>query len=214
MEEITTTEDLLMYTPPFGGRPASSLDLLSTTVANSPPLLPAFPERLHYDAVLTHTSSKEIVGDLGSGSTSSGVQCLSSSLLLPASTGTSKGLDICSWIDVFVSATETNPCVRRTKKGKMLLNVPCSRLVSIFYVASQDAFRWPAEAIVVAKGKHDILVANGTAKVMDPRTSLPTRFVMLRFLNILFGKEIRPLLVNRGKIPERNQLQDKLKTDE
>eukprot|EP00957_Ditylum_brightwellii_P159059 12105770-Ditylum_brightwellii.AAC.1 len=88
MEEITTMKDLLMYTPPFDGRPASSLDLLSTTVANSPHLLPAFPERLHYDAVLTQMSSKEIVGHLGGGSTSSGVQRLSSSLLLPTSTGT------------------------------------------------------------------------------------------------------------------------------
>eukprot|EP00957_Ditylum_brightwellii_P108081 8245617-Ditylum_brightwellii.AAC.1 len=69
-------------------------------VANLPALLPAFPERLQFDAVLTQTSSKEIVGDLGDGSTSLGVQCLLSSLLLPASTGTSKGLDICSWIDV------------------------------------------------------------------------------------------------------------------
>eukprot|EP00957_Ditylum_brightwellii_P176080 13407734-Ditylum_brightwellii.AAC.1 len=131
MEELMMAEDLLMYTPPFGGRPASSFDLLSTTVASSPPLLPAFPERLHFDAVLTQTPSKEIVGDLSGGSTSSGVQCSSSSLLLPTSTGTSEGLNICTWIDVVVSATETNPCARRIKKGEMLLNVPCSRLVLV-----------------------------------------------------------------------------------
>eukprot|EP00957_Ditylum_brightwellii_P176081 13407734-Ditylum_brightwellii.AAC.2 len=68
--------------------------------------------------------------------------------------------------------------------------------------------------IVAAKGKHDIAIANGTTKVTDPRTSLPTCFVTLCFLNVLFGEEIRPLLANRGKILERNQLQDKLKTDE
>eukprot|EP00957_Ditylum_brightwellii_P130285 9938358-Ditylum_brightwellii.AAC.1 len=70
------------------------------------------------------------------------------------------------------------------------------------------------QAIVVSKGKHDIAVANGTAEVMDPRTSLPTRFVTLRFLNVLFGEEIQPLLANRGKMLEHNQLQDKLKMDE
>eukprot|EP00957_Ditylum_brightwellii_P113051 8620491-Ditylum_brightwellii.AAC.1 len=53
------------------------------------------------------------------------------------------------------------------------------------------------QAIVVAK--HDIVVANGTAKVTDPRTSLPTHFATLRFLNVLFGEEIWPLLANRGK---------------
>eukprot|EP00957_Ditylum_brightwellii_P036756 2783602-Ditylum_brightwellii.AAC.1 len=131
MEEITTTEDLLLYTPPLGGRPASSLDLLPTTVSNLPPLLPAFPERLQLDAVLTQTLSKEIVGELGGGSASSGVQCSTSFLLLPTSTGTSKGIDICTWIDVVVSTTETNLCVRWTKKGKMLSNVPFSCLVSI-----------------------------------------------------------------------------------
>eukprot|EP00957_Ditylum_brightwellii_P120320 9180658-Ditylum_brightwellii.AAC.1 len=71
MEEITMTEDLLLYTPPFDGRPASLLDLLSTAVANSPPLLPTFPERLKFDAVLTQSLTKEIVGELGGGLASS-----------------------------------------------------------------------------------------------------------------------------------------------
>eukprot|EP00957_Ditylum_brightwellii_P149112 11354426-Ditylum_brightwellii.AAC.1 len=74
MEEITTTEDLLLYTPPFGGRPASSLDLLSTAVANLPPLLYASPERLQFDAVLIQALPKEIVGELGGGLASLGVQ--------------------------------------------------------------------------------------------------------------------------------------------
>eukprot|EP00957_Ditylum_brightwellii_P112740 8594348-Ditylum_brightwellii.AAC.1 len=96
MEEITTMEDLLLYTLPFGGRPASSLDLLSMAVVNLPPLLPAFPERMQFDAVLIQASPKEIVGELGGGLASLGVQCLLSFLLLPTSTGTSKGLDICT----------------------------------------------------------------------------------------------------------------------
>eukprot|EP00957_Ditylum_brightwellii_P153177 11659172-Ditylum_brightwellii.AAC.1 len=50
------------------------------------------------------------------------------------------------------------------------------------------------QAVVVAKGKHDIVVANGTAEVKYPRTSLLTCFVTLRFLNVLFGEEIWPLL--------------------
>eukprot|EP00957_Ditylum_brightwellii_P050405 3822187-Ditylum_brightwellii.AAC.1 len=110
MEEITTTEHLLLYTLLFGGRPASSLDLLSMAVANLLPLLPAFPEMLQFDAVLSQASPKEIVGELGGGSASLGVQCLLFSLLMPTSTGISKGLDICTWSDVVVSAMETNPC--------------------------------------------------------------------------------------------------------
>eukprot|EP00957_Ditylum_brightwellii_P137923 10515191-Ditylum_brightwellii.AAC.1 len=131
LEEITTTKDLLLYTPLFCGRPASSLDLLSTTVENLPPLQPAFPEMLQLDAVLAQTLSKEIVVELGGGLASLGVQCLLSSLLLPTSTGTSKGLVICTWIDVVVFTTETNHCVRWTKKGKTLSNVPCSHFVLI-----------------------------------------------------------------------------------
>eukprot|EP00957_Ditylum_brightwellii_P200211 15262259-Ditylum_brightwellii.AAC.1 len=135
------------------------------------------------------------MGELGGGLTSPGVQCLLPSLLLPTSTGTSKWLDICTWIDVVVSTTDRNPCVRGTKKGKMLLNVPYSCLVLI---GSMSPVGMPldglqkfaskhgiprcqcmkklnlCQAIVVAKGKHDIAVANKTAEVTDPRTSLST----------------------------------------
>eukprot|EP00957_Ditylum_brightwellii_P196748 14990274-Ditylum_brightwellii.AAC.1 len=130
---------------------------------------------------------------------------------------------------------ETNHCVRQTKKGEHLSNVPCSRLVLI---GSMSPVGMPlngmrkfaskhdipgcrrmnklnlCQAIVVAKGKQNIAVLNGTTKVMDPRTSLLTCFATLRFLNVLFGEEIQPLLANQGKILEHNQLQDKLKTDE
>eukprot|EP00957_Ditylum_brightwellii_P163037 12415025-Ditylum_brightwellii.AAC.1 len=129
------TEDLLLYTSPFGGRPASSLDLLSMAVSTAVeiflPLLPAFPERLQFDAVLSQASPKEIMDELGGELASLGVQCLLSSLLMSTSTGTSKGLGFCTWSDVVVSTIETNPCVRQIQKGELLLNVPCSCLVLI-----------------------------------------------------------------------------------
>eukprot|EP00957_Ditylum_brightwellii_P020223 1525597-Ditylum_brightwellii.AAC.1 len=68
--------------------------------------------------------------------------------------------------------------------------------------------------VVVAKGCNDIVVANRTAEVIDPRTRLPAHFVTLNFLNVLFGKEIWLLLANCGKMLDYTQIQDKLKTDE
>eukprot|EP00957_Ditylum_brightwellii_P120108 9164929-Ditylum_brightwellii.AAC.1 len=62
MEEVTTMTDLL-YTPTFGGGTSSSLDILSTAVANLPPLLPVDPERLQFDAVSIQDSLEEIVVD-------------------------------------------------------------------------------------------------------------------------------------------------------
>eukprot|EP00957_Ditylum_brightwellii_P087911 6694606-Ditylum_brightwellii.AAC.1 len=235
MEEIMMTEDLLLYTPPFGGKPASSLDILSTAVETSPPLLSVGPEKLQFDAVLSQALPKEIVGGLDGGSECSGLQCFLSSRLLPPSAGTSKVIDNSTWDDVVVSTMETNPCVRQPKKNKPLLKVPCSCLVLI---GSMSTVGMPLDgllkfaskygisqcqcmkklnlyqAIVVVKGKNNIMVANGTAKVTYLRTSLPAHFVTLRFLDVLFGEEIQPLLANCSKIIDHNQLQDKLETDE
>eukprot|EP00957_Ditylum_brightwellii_P141132 10751857-Ditylum_brightwellii.AAC.1 len=76
-----------------------------------------------------------------------------------------------------------NHCERQPKKKATFESALLWSCSDQFYVADYDAFRWPEEAIAVAKMCNDIVVANGTVKVTDPRTSLPAHFVTLLFLN-------------------------------
>eukprot|EP00957_Ditylum_brightwellii_P122957 9375049-Ditylum_brightwellii.AAC.1 len=88
----------LLYMLTFGGDASSSLDILSTAVANLPPLLHVNPERLQFDAVFMQDLPGEIVGGFGGG-----LQCLTYSSLLSPSTGTtstaSRVIDNCNWND-------------------------------------------------------------------------------------------------------------------
>ena len=85
------------------------------------------------------------------------------------------------------------------------LGVPNSRRLSKYNICN---------AIVVAKGQNDANAANGTIDIIDPKTSKPIRFISIRFLNTLFGETIKPLLANCGQVLGRNQLEEKLKTDQ
>lgn len=69
-------------------------------------------------------------------------------------------------------------------------------------------------AIVASKVQHDVEMTNGTVEIVDPKTNLPIRFITIRFLNVLFGKAIKPLLAQRDRVLVHNQLEEKLKTDE
>ena len=114
----------------------------------------------------------------------------------------SKSIKDCTWTDILVSAEETNPCVKKPSKNTPVSSVPCSRLVSIGNIPalsiSLDDLRKFARkinitntrrmkkialchAIVAAKGRHDVEVANGTAEVVDPKTNSPIRFITIRF---------------------------------
>ena len=69
-------------------------------------------------------------------------------------------------------------------------------------------------AIAASKARHDVEVANGTVEIVDSETNLPIPFITIRFLNVLFREAIKPLLAQCGRVLVRNQLEEKLKTDE
>ena len=152
-----------------------------------------------------------------------------------AGTPHKKALKDCTWVDIAVSAEATNSCVRKPTKYETLASVPCSRLVSIGNTPAvnlllDDLRKLGAKlsvpeyrslsklnlchAIVSAKGQHDVEMANGTFEVIDLKTNSPTHFVTIRFLNVLFGEAVKPLLAQRGQILGRNQLEEKSKTDQ
>ena len=124
---------------------------------------------------------------------------------------------------------------QETQKNEPFSSVPCSRLVSIGNTPAValrlDGLRKLGarlgvpnsrrlskynlcNGIVAAKGQNDVNAANGKIEIIDPKTSKPIRFISIRFLNVLFGEAIKPLLANRGQVLGRNQLEEKLKTDQ
>lgn len=68
----------------------------------------------------------------------------------------------------------------------------------------------------IVKGKviYDKKVRFGTLEVIDPKTNLPLCFNTKLFLNVLFSEAIRPLLATRGASLTKQELQEKLSTDQ
>jgi hypothetical protein len=69
-------------------------------------------------------------------------------------------------------------------------------------------------AIVDWKLDHNIAVANGTVKTVDPIMQQPLRINTKQFLNVIFGPVMQPKLSTYGQSLTAMDLEDKKKVDQ
>jgi hypothetical protein len=64
------------------------------------------------------------------------------------------------------------------------------------------------------KGEHCLRVANGIAEPIDPETGRKVTLNVKRFMNVLFGIVMKPQLANRGATLSKQDLDNKMRTDQ
>ena len=70
-----------------------------------------------------------------------------------------------------------------------------------------------ADALVELRARKEGQVASGTIDEVDD-AGVPIRFNTKRFLNVLFGEKIKTFIATRGRVLTKQQLEDKLSTDQ
>ena len=90
------------------------------------------------------------------------------------------------------------------RKFGMNFSIPASRS------KSKQAM---ANALVTYRAGKEQQEVSGTLEVTD-KNNIPIRFNTKRYLNVLFSEVMKPQLARRGKSLNKQQLQDKLATDQ
>jgi hypothetical protein len=147
-------------------------------------------------------------------------------------------IENCSWDDVIVTTNLTN-AVSRMKKGESLKATNATHLqgfrindelIPTASIVKDHLQRWAirkkkpcarrlakqplCKAIVQWKGEHDRSVADGMVELINPSTNMPLRFNMKRFINVMFGHTMLPLLAKRGQVLTAEDLEDGKRTDQ